>query len=93
MSQGAETDVEKILSLDQINGSTRKKNTNLKKSDYGGQKVVLNTMATKRTSQLCCSPTIEDSTFFQKFVPKDKDGFSSCKEYIDLECSPQKESR
>ena len=85
-SQGAETNVEKIISSDQIIGSTRKKNQKLKKSDHGGQ-------TTKRTSQLCHSPTVEHNTFFQRFVRKDEDGFSSCKDFIDLECSPQKDSR
>lgn len=103
--QSAETNVQEILSMDQIIGSTRKKNQKLKKPDHGVQKVVSNnTRVTKRTARICHSPTTEYNTFFhqqrspgntkfQKFVLKDEEGFSTCKEYIDLECSPQKDSR
>lgn len=105
--QSAETNVEKIHFIDHVNGSARKKNQLLKKSDLSAQNEVSNcARVTKKTPQTrqTHSPTTDCHTFFhqqgsqgntksQKCALNGECGFCSCKEYVDLECSPQKDSR
>ena len=99
--QNSDINLEKIAAADQGKGFTRNKNQKVNKASKCGLRLASNgMMGMEKTATLCQSPTCstkydatfvssksEDDVEVQASVLTDVKHTSSCREYVDLDCS------